>query len=507
MVDYPEYKGLCPACVFADGMILQQEKPISVWGLAQPGETVTAVLSRKDEVLGKASAAAEENGAFYLELPPQIGSLLSCTLSLTAGNQAVTYQDVLIGEVYLAAGQSNMEFTNKFSRDGKRLAEQADRPYIRFCKIYREDDAMERVRKHNPQFSADTKWGAGDNGAEIEWASAVAYSFACALFQKIEQSVPMGFVDIAQGGVRLETYLTPEQVERLPRLQKILRDEKRGMDLWGTHGTENYNEVSGLYNERFYPIRHLKFRGVLWYQGEGNLGTAERCAAYIESFEEMCAGFQRCFGEAEALPMIFAMLAPYLYSKDSTSPDVLPQFWETQYEIFLRNQKNMRVIPIYDLPLDYALEELRPLFPPEQFHPIHPICKYPVGERMASAALELVYGRGDAYIPPYPIACRREGAALVLTFSGNNGLKSTDGTALQGFCICGADRRFVKAQAVLCDGQEVRLTAEGVTEPAAATYAFYEICTNANLCDGNGVLAVPFRTDRVLSEYCDWNKS
>lgn len=502
MIDYPKHNGLLPACIFADGMILQQEKPIPVWGLAQPEETVTAVLSREGEVLGEASVQAEKNGTFYMELPPQTGSLQPCSLSIAAGSQTYSYQNALIGEVYLAAGQSNMEFTNYFSRDGKQLAELADQPYVRFCKVYRKDDGIERVRMRNPQFSADSKWGKGDNGAEIEWASAVAYGFACQLFQKLGRNVPVGFVDIAQGGVRVETYLTPEQVSRLPKLQKILHDEKRGMDLWGEHGGENYNEATGVYNERFYPISRLKFRGILWYQGEGNLGSEEKCADYIESFEEMCAGFNRCLNGGEALPMIYAMLAPYTYSANGVSPDALPTFWEAQHEIFLRNRENMREIPIYDLPLEYALEELRPLFPPEQFHPIHPICKLPVGQRMADAALELVYGKGGAYIPPYPAACRTERNALILTFSGGSGLKTSDNAALRGFCICGADRKFVKAQAEFSSSQEVRLTAEAVAEPVAATYAFYELCSDANLCDGNGIMAVPFRTDRNPSVYC-----
>lgn len=503
MIDYPEHRGLLPACVFGNGMILQQDRPIPVWGLAEPGDRVTAVLEREGKLLGEASATTEADGVFYLELPTQKGSLEACSLTIADGAETVRYEEVLIGEVYLAAGQSNMELTNYYTKDGKRLSEEANQPYVRFCKVYREDDGFERVRNRNPQFSADTKWGRGDNGSDIEWASAVAYAFSCELFDRLGKTVPVGFVDTAQGGVRLETYLTPEQVARLPRLQHVLQEEKRGMELWGKHGGENYNEVTGLYNERFYPVSQLKFRGVLWYQGEGNVGTEERCAAYIESFEELCAGFSRCFGEnGEAVPVLYALLAPYAYSESGLSPTALPEFWEAQHELFLRNPKSMREIPIHDLPLDYIPEDLLPQFSPEQFTPIHPVCKYPIGQRMADAALELVYGLGSPYIPPCPTACRVEGDALILTFSGSSGLKTVDGAPLQGFCICGAERKFVRARAELLGGQEVRLTADGVDKPVAATYAFYELCTDANLCDGNGVLAVPFRTDRVPSEYC-----
>lgn len=489
-----------PAQIFADNMVLQRDQVIPVWGLGKVGAAVQTSLLRDDTVLETQCAEVKEDGTFYLELSARPGSFTRYTLTLECQDKKFVYRDVLIGEVYLAAGQSNMEFPILFSQNRNQLLEQANNPNLRFCRVYR-DVPNEVPRMREPQFEVTAIWGRGDSSADLDPVSAVAYSFIWHLYRMTGEKWPIAFVDISKGGARLETFLTRSQIDNLPLLHKIISEENREEDHWGTHGAENYNEIMGMYYERVCPIKHIKVKGILWYQGEGNLGTQEKSDAYISAFEELCRGFSRYFGvDGEELPVIYVMLAPFDYSEWNAELG-LPQFWEAQHQIARNHPDTMREIPIYDLPLDYIPSALADAYPPETFHPIHPICKFPVGKRMAEAAMELVYHTGDPYMPPYPVSYDRSSDRITVTFAAVSALKSLNGENLRGFCVCGEDRRFVPAKAEISGEKDVVVSSDKVEHPVAVTYAFENINHCANLCDSEGRMAVPFRSDRITSEY------
>lgn len=489
-----------PAFIFSDGMVLQRDKKIPIWGLGKAGMTVQATLLQDDTVLETQSTQVKEDGTFYLELSDRAGSFIRYTLVLACQDEKISYHDVLIGEVYLAAGQSNMEFPILFSQNRKEVLEQANNPNLRFCRVYR-DVPNEIPRMKEPQFEATVVWGRGDSAADLDPISAVAYSFIFHLYQMTGEKWPVAFVDISKGGARLETFLNRSQIDALPLLHKIISEENRDEDHWGTHGADNYNEIMGMYYERVCPIKHIKVKGILWYQGEGNLGTQEKSDAYVPAFEELCRGFSRYFGDnEEELPVIYAMLAPFDYSEWNADLG-LPLFWEAQHQIALNNPDTMREIPIYDLPLDYVPPELADAYPPETFHPIHPICKSPVGKRMAEAAMELVYHVGMKYMPPFPVSYEVVSDRVKVTFSSVSRLKSLDGEKLRGFCICGEDRCFVPAEAEVCGEKEIAVYSAQIKHPVAVTYAFQNLNHDSNLCDNENRMAVPFRSDRIASEY------
>lgn len=491
---------LQPACIFSDGMVLQQDKKIPIGGIGTAGETICVTLSSEAGVRETQSTEVACDGTFYLELPAMHGSFTRYTLTIASQTETILYRDILIGEVYLAAGQSNMEFPILFSQNRKELLEQADNPYLRFCRVYR-DVSDETPRMKEPQLEATVVWGKGDSASDLDPISAVAYSFIWHLYRMTDRKYPIAFVDISKGGVKLETYLSRSQIDSLPLLHKIISEEKFEEEYWGTHGASNYNEIMGMYHERVYPIRHIKVKGMIWYQGEGNLGTQEKSDAYIPAFEELCRGFSSYFGaDGEALPVIYAMLAPFDYETWNAKLG-LPLFWEAQHQIARNNPDTMREIPIYDLPLEYLPPEIAKDYPPEAFRPIHPICKFPVGKRMAEAAMELVYHVGKRYFPPFPISYELLSDCIKVKFSSESFLKASDGVELRGFCICGEDRQFVPAEAALCGEKEIMVYSAKVTHPIAVTYAFRNLNQNANLCDGEGRMAVPFRSDRVDSEY------
>ena len=495
---------LQPACIFSNSMVIQRDKPIPVWGQGTKNKTVKVTLLQNNTVVETKTTTVKSDGTFYTELSKRSGSFAAYTLVLESGKEKITYSDVVIGEVYLAAGQSNMVFSILYSYGRNKLLSEAKNPYLRFCRVFQTNEANEAVRAKTPQFDATVIWGKGNSADDLDPVSAVAYNFILNLYQKTGKKWPIAFIDISRGGISLETYLSKSQIDSLPQLKKIIAKEGRGLGNWGNHGVSNFNEITGLYNERICPIKNTKVKGIIWYQGESNLGTQEKCDAYIPAFEELCRGFNQYFGNnGEKLPVIYVMLAPYNYALWGSGITLgLPLFWEAQHQIALNNSDTMREIPIYDLPLDYIPTEA-----PDKdmigavFDSIHPIHKAEVGERMAEAAMELIYSTGSPYIPPYPVSYKIEANRIVIEFSSVNKLKSLDGKELRGFSICGKDRKFVSAKAEIIGDRKVAVYSEKIPSPVAVTYAFYDLNHGSNLCDGKGIMAVPFRSDRVKSQY------
>lgn len=204
-----------PAFIFSNGMVLQRDKKIPIWGIGKAGMTVQATLLQDDRVLETQSTQVKEDGTFYLELSGRCGSFICYSLVLECQGEKISYQDVLIGEVYLAAGQSNMEFPILFSQNRKELLEQANNSNLRFCRVYR-NVSTEVPRMKEPQFEATVVWGRGDSASALDSISAVAYSFIFHLYQMTGEKWPIAFVDISQGGARLETFLSRSQIDALP---------------------------------------------------------------------------------------------------------------------------------------------------------------------------------------------------------------------------------------------------------------------------------------------------
>ncbi|MBQ8684008.1 MAG: hypothetical protein IJ518_05800 [Clostridia bacterium] len=498
------YAFLRPASVFADGMVLQQSAPVPVWGQGEPGKTVIVTLKKSDKTVEQKSATVGKDKLFYVELSSVKGSFDAYTLTISCDETNFEYEDVLFGDVFLAAGQSNMVLSVRYCADRNQTLKEATNPYLRFARVYRMDDGVHTIRQKQPQETADVTWVKGNNKTAVDEASALAYHFIRNIYLKTGEKYPVAFVDISYGGVPIETFLSRSQLDSLPKSKKILAAEGWTYSRWGTHGTQNHMEPTGLYNERVYPIRHLKFKGMIWYQGESNLGTQEKCDAYIPAFEALCKGFGELFGmDGKTLPTVYAMLAPFNYAGWGSGISLgLPQFWEAQHKSALVNHDTMREVPIYDLPLDYIPTEV----PDEYmvgavFDPIHPIHKIEVAQRMATAAMDLIYKSGSRYIPPYPTDYTVEGNRLIVEFASVTPLRTINGKTLRGFSICGADRRFVAAKAELIGGNKVAVYADGIASPVAVTYAFTDLNNGANLCDSSGLPAVPFRSDTEKSQY------
>ena len=501
--------GLCQAAraevrlpkVFGSHMVLQQERPLVIWGWARPNETVTvhiATASRK--------AKANKRGEWKVELPAmKAGGPYALTVS---GSSTVRFEDVMVGEVWLCSGQSNMEIGISAARDGKQEIAAAEYPGIRLLKVSKRwtpepQSDMEGVWKVcSPKTVAEDGWGG---------FSAAGYYFGRELHKKL--GVAVGLIDSSWGGTKIEPWTPPEGFAAVPalqqeyklvqlgdphapahqqRLEQVLHDTKRWLagarqalvqrtnvppmptypeELLPPHELQ---QRTALYNAMIHPLHPFALRGAIWYQGESNVGEG---MLYAERMKALIGGWRQVWG-GDALSFYFVQIAPYTYGGKS---DAVAEIWEAQ--------SAAQAIPNSGMVVINDIGDLKD---------IHPANKQEVGRRLALWALAKTYGQQNVvYAGPSFKAMSVDGDKMRLTFdNAGGGLASRDGKPLNWFEIIDADEGgFVKADAQI-DGSSVVLSAAGVKHPAAMRFA-WSMLAEPNLMNAEGLPAGAFRAGTV----------
>jgi len=487
--------------VFSSHMVLQQEKPLVVWGWAQPNEKVTVELAGASQ-----QAQANERGEWKAVLSAmKAGGPYTLTVN---GSTKVQFDDVMVGEVWLCSGQSNMEMGVGVSRDAQKEITAADYPGIRLLKVVKswkpvpQNDVEGTWKVCSPKTVADTGWGG---------FSACAYYFGRELHKKL--GVAVGLIDASWGGTRIEAWTPPEGFAAVPALKKEYELVELGDPRTGAHQqrleqvlkeTEQWlaaarqalteralvptmptypaellpprdvQHATALYNGMIYPVHPFALRGAIWYQGESNSGEG---MLYAEHMKALIGGWRQVWGEGD-FPFYFVQIAPYNYGRE---PEFIGEFWEAQTAAQAVPNTGMAVITdIGDL------------------KDIHPTNKQEVGRRLALWALAKDYGQEKlVYSGPTFKAMTIEGDKLRLTFDNvGGGLASRDSKPLSWFEIIDADEGgFVKAEARI-DGSAVVLSAPEVKHPVAMRFA-WSMLAEPNLMNAEGLPAGAFRAGTV----------
>ncbi|MGD1029835.1 MAG: sialate O-acetylesterase [Opitutaceae bacterium] len=429
--------------VLGDHAVLQRDAEIPVWGWAGPGEPVAVSFAGQTR-----STRADAAGRWRVTLAPLAASAQPRDL-LVQGINTVRSRDVLVGEVWLCSGQSNME---------KPLGERAGQkpvfnfeaelaaahfPEIRLMKV-------PKLKADSPAPDAQTGWVPCEPASLDQTKfSAAGYFFGRKLFQELQ--VPIGLIDSTFGGTLIEPW-TPG------------------------------SPAGNLYNGMIHPLVPFRLRGVLWYQGETNLMDLNDGANYSGKMERLIDGWRAAWRQPD-LPFYYAELAPFAYHlfmpERVASPELLPRFWEAQAAC--RRIPHTGMIVTTDLVDD--------LFD------IHPRNKQEVGRRFALLALARTYGRNDVVCegPEYR-RLELRGDRAILHFDGvDGGLMSRDGKALTWFTVAAAGGEFQPAAAEI-DGDTVVVHSPRVARPAIVRFAWDE-GARPNLCNRAGLPALPFRTD------------
>jgi sialate O-acetylesterase len=470
-IPFAAHAGLKTAAIFGDNMVLQQQKPVPVWGWAASNATVTVTFAGQ-----KKSTRADAEGKWLVTLKKLQVSSAPQTLVIESAKEQKTFTNVLVGEVWLGSGQSNMEKPigeqrgqrPTFNAEAELAA--AQYPNIRLFKI-------EKALSATPLADLGKFQGwseCSSNSLNTISFSAAAYFFGQMIHTNL--NVPVGLIESSWGGTRIEPWTPPAGFAQVPALASIKAPD------FGTNKIPN-TAPTVLYNAMIAPIAGFALRGALWYQGESNLsGTNADYLTYADKMTALVGGWRTVWQQG-SFPFYFVQIAPFKYytekNQRTPNPERLAEFWTLQSRA-ARQIKNTGMVVTTDLVDD--------------LNDIHPRNKKDVGRRLALLALDKTYDREVESSGPVFHKAKFSGGKAILKFDeADGGLVSKDGQPLTWFTIAGADGKFVPAEARIV-GETVEVSAAGVEQPVAVRFAWHQEA-QPNLGNGAGLPAEPFRTD------------
>ncbi len=453
---------------FGDNMVLQQGQHVPVWGWAAPGEEVTVEFAGQSR-----STTADKAGNWKVRLNPLAVSAAPADL-IVAGANRIVLTNILVGEVWLCSGQSNMEKPIGAQRGQKpvfnyeqELATGDNFPQIRLFKV---GIALAAT----PQKDAKGEWNVcSSNSLETLKFSAAAYFFGREITRELHE--PVGLIESSWGGTRIEPWTPPAGFKSVRGLADFAKP-------LGTNRLRNTTPMA-IYNAMIAPLATFAIRGALWYQGESNcMGDQPDGAIYTSKMEALIRGWRKAWDEGD-FPFYYVQIAPFKYYSGRVRrvpyADALPEFWEAQTAALHIRKTGMVVIT--DLV--------------DNLNDIHPRDKQDVGKRLALLALANTYGRtGTVCSGPIFKRMKVRGNEAVLYFDDvDGGLVSKDNKPLDWFTIAGADKKFVPAAAAI-QGDTVVVSSPAVQKPVAVRFAWSEMA-EPNFFNQAGLPATPFRTD------------
>ena len=442
--------------LFSDGAVLQRNVAVPVWGTAPSGTSVTITF---DGMLQEAEAGPDGTWRVALE-PRDAGG--PHTLTISAGDRILDIQDVWFGDVWIASGQSNMEWVVANSADAAREIRSAHDPHIRHFKV-------PRTWAYDPESTlAGGEWRPTDS-SHVGQFSAVGYYFARALRTSVD--IPVGILNTSWGGSRIEAWMDPDALMIDPEeIARLLQEYKEGGDERVNH------QPTLLYNKMIHPLLSFPITGFLWYQGESNAGNEEDAERYAMQFQSLISSWRSAWGNDTA-PFLFVSLAGF-------RPAPLEP-GDSNWALLRESQSAALTLPNVGQVITIDIGEA---------DDIHPRNKQDVGLRLALTARHLAYGEDLVYSGPLYRDHVVEGDRMILFFDHTgSGLVARGSSQPGGFAIAGSDGRFVWADARI-DGNTVVVSSDSVTKPVAVRYAWADNPDRANLYNKEGLPAAPFRT-------------
>ncbi|MDR3227877.1 MAG: sialate O-acetylesterase [Puniceicoccales bacterium] len=449
------------AAPFGDFMVLQRGVNVPVWGTARSGAEVSVSFAGQ-----KKTTRADDAGKWEVRLAPLTASATGRVLAVSDGAQTVEFKDVLVGEVWICSGQSNMEqgIVNGSTRNGRADADAADYPLIRIRFVH-------KVGNIAPQTNLPSSGWQPCSPASIRngtWGgfSAAGYFFGSELFKAL--NVPVGLIQTAWGGTRIEPWTPPVGFASVHTLAHLGRPAAR----FHVPGSP-----MSLYNAMIHPLVPYAFRGAIWYQGESNLGEAN----YAQKTRALVNGWREVWKQGD-FPFYFVQLAPYIYDNNAFAekrPGLLPLSWEQQ-NIAATTIPNVGMAIINDV---------------GNLRDIHPGDKRTVGARLARLALSRTYGKQftDDCGPLFKSATIAGPQKIVVEFNNAlSGLTTRDGKTPDFFELAGKDGIFHPATTAVIVGKTVEVTCEELTAVKQVRFAWRQDAS-PNLTNGEKIPASAFR--------------
>jgi sialate O-acetylesterase len=474
------------AGVFGDNAVLQQGKRIPVWGWCEPGEKVVV------EFRGRQVETTSENGRWFVQLPRQRAGGPDA-LVIRGREQMLVLTNVLVGEVWVCSGQSNMEWPLSRSENPQPVIEGAKYPQIRLFTV-------PKLKAAEPVENVKSSWQLCEPGT-VPGFSAVAFFFGRDLQPAL--GVPIGLIHTSWGGSPAEVWMRQEVLEMDPDFRRSILDpmparrekyeaalaawEKEAADLrsQGKQPTRPRPSLgwvpSELYNGMIHPLIPYAIAGAIWYQGESNAGRAYE---YSRLFPTMIQNWRGDWGQGD-FPFLAVQLAPWDRNKKRPLSEITAQPGESDWaELREAQLLATKVLPKVGMAVITDVGDK---------DDIHPVKKQPVGARLALAARRIAYGERIVHSGPVFRSMSVSRGEARLRFDHVGGGLVTRGGDLTGFQICGSNREWVWAKARI-DGRRVVVSSPQVPEPIAVRYGWSDYPV-VNLFNQEGLPASPFRTD------------
>lgn len=495
--------------IFGNDMVLQRDIPLNIWGWASPGEKVTVTFAGQN-----ISTTADKDGKWLVKLNPLKLNKLPEDMTVSGKNK-LTFKNVLVGDVWVCSGQSNMEMAVKSTCDAKKEIASSGNPLIRHIKF-------SHMKALYPKDTLSAyRWEAASPGTTGSFTAA-GYYFAREIVK--ETGVPVGLINTSWGGTQIDPWIAAEGYEGIPELKKLSAvvdiwrpTSKKGkklfmkyiedMKLWipraetavskgempsempvAPGGNNSHQSPTMIFNAMVNPIVKYGIKGVLWYQGESNRGDGE---IYTYKMKALISGWRKLWKQGD-FPFYFVQLPNYLNSNPNN-----PKGGDAWTRLRDAQLKTLPIVANTGMAVTIDIGEAKR---------IHPRDKQDVGKRLAAWALKKDYNKNVVFSGPLFKNYKVDGNKIVISFdhtgSGltagiKNGIapfKETPDAELKWFAIAGADKRWHWANAVI-DGNQVVVSSEKLKEPVAVRYAFTINPQGANLYNKEGFPASPFRTD------------
>lgn len=473
--------------IFGNNMMFQQNKPMRLWGLAPADSRVEVRLyDESGENVAAVGVIPAPDYSFVCELPARKASFSKYTLKITCGNTERKYSDVLIGEVFLASGQSNMQVVVGETYEGEQLLAAANNDKIR---VYNPailpntgDTYSYLLQFETPTGSAE--WTKGDDGTRtgLFGVSAVAYSCALQMYEELNKNgaqVPVGFLNLPVGGTSILPWLPRYAADDDQTLKSALGSKYKPFD---AEKTLNYGEFTALFNTKIAPVMNFNINGMIWYQGETDEGSPDMYRLAIEKLIEVYGREFRF--ESGKMPMVMCHIAPFNTGAMETITVKTVSFNKIFDETAAKSPETRAVVAVYDGDLRYMMGDCAT---------IHPRVKAPIGRRCGKALYGLTCAETapNGYkSPEFKEQTPQNGALFVKFAYAGTGLEA-DGR-VDGFAVAGADKRFYAANAEIVSTDTVKLTCEYVPEPLYSSYAYSNLNMKANLSNKEGFAALPY---------------
>ena len=481
-----------PNSLFSNNMILQRGEIVPVWGTANTDEKITV------EFNGQKVSTVAKDGKWMVKLKQMRASNKPLTMTIT-GENTVKIENILVGEVWVCSGQSNMEKVMGFMKNQPTITNSAyeianaNYPQIRQYKVPKKFSSTAIT-------DANAKWDVCDTNS-VKLFSAVAYFFAKKLFE--EKNIPIGIILSAVGGTHIESWINKDELkgeksieelydiylksytQKQNELLKFQSDSVSIISQWendSSLASTNSKTIpvkpiapalppkeptdGALFNGMIMPLRDFPIAGFVWYQGESDRSLAKQ---YNELFPLLINSWRKFWGDKN-IPFLFVQLPQF--------KTIGPEIREAQLATYKNVKRTAMVVS-----LEYG-----------DINEIHPPNKKPIGERLAICANALKYGSNNEYMGPIFESFKVINGKIEISFSHiGSGLIAKDGNELTGFMISGPDKKFYTAKAVIV-GNKVQVSSDKVTNPTNVRLGWSND-PEVNLFNKEGFLASPFRTD------------